>query len=133
MTVDISAGSTARGHVFAFDVGVLEETVAHSGMGMVLAKRVLERDAADPSVRFLDLVEMPPGSTVGRHRHGADQEIYVAVSGHALIELDGCETLLGPGDVAVNRSGGVHALTVVGEESFRMVVVCTGPAADETA
>jgi mannose-6-phosphate isomerase-like protein (cupin superfamily) len=131
--LDPGADSTERGLVFAFDVAALEETIAHSGLGTVLAKRVLERDGSDPSVRFVDLVEVPQGSTVGRHRHGADQEIYIAISGHALIELDGRETLLGPGDVAINRACGVHALTVAGDEPFRMVVVCTGPSAGSTA
>ncbi|HSS68116.1 MAG TPA: cupin domain-containing protein [Nocardioidaceae bacterium] len=124
----MSVEHIARGRVYAFDVDALEETVAHNGIGSVLAKRVLERESA--SLRFVDLVEVPPGSTIGRHRHGADQELYIAISGHSVIELDGRETLMGPGDVAINRSGGVHALTVIGDEPFRMVVVCTGPDAE---
>jgi quercetin dioxygenase-like cupin family protein len=125
----MSIESAVSGRVYAFDVASLEEKVAHQGMGTVLAKRVLER-ASDPSLRFVDLVEVPPGSTIGRHRHGADQEIYIAISGYAVIELDGHETVLGPGDVAVNQPGGVHALMVMGDEPFRMVVVCTGPDSD---
>jgi mannose-6-phosphate isomerase-like protein (cupin superfamily) len=118
--------------VYAFDVSALEEKVAHNGLGTILAKRVVKRPVSDPALRFVDLVEVPPGSTIGQHRHGADQEIYIAISGHALIELDGRETLLGPGDVAVNRPGGVHALTVTGDEPFRMVVVCAGPGDEES-
>jgi len=130
MSLDSIAKSVVAGQVYAFDPATLEEKVAHSGLGTILAQRVHERSDSEPALRFVDLVEVPPGSTIGRHRHGADQELYIAISGHAIIELDGRETLLAPGDVAVNRPGGVHALTVSGDEPFRMVVVCTGPGED---
>jgi mannose-6-phosphate isomerase-like protein (cupin superfamily) len=121
----MTAEPIARSHVYAFDAAVLREQVAHGGFGAVHAARVLDR-GANESLRFVDLVEVPPGSTIGRHRHGADRELYIAISGHAIIELDGEEIPLGPGDVAVNRPGGTHALTVTGDEVFRMVVVCAG-------
>jgi mannose-6-phosphate isomerase-like protein (cupin superfamily) len=85
--------------------------------------RVIER-APGELVTFLDLTEIPPGVTVGRHTHGPDdEEIYVVVEGTGVVELDGREHEVGPGDVVVNAPGGTHALRATGERPLRMVVV----------
>ncbi len=108
---------------FSFADASLATAVAHDGVGEVLAQRVLDRvDSA--GLRFVDLVEVPPGSTIGRHTHGSDEELYIVISGRAIVELEGKPVSVGPGDVALNRPGGTHALVVEGDAVLRMVVVC---------
>lgn len=113
------------GGFYSFAEASLAAVVAHDGRGNVFADRVVDRDDA-PSLRFVDLVEIPPGSTIGRHTHGDDEELYIVVSGRAVVELDGEQFKAGPGDVVLNRPGGTHALTVVGDETVRIAVVCVG-------
>jgi quercetin dioxygenase-like cupin family protein len=116
-------GGPGGSRVFSFAEAPLVAQVAHAGAGSVLAARVVDRPAGEP-LRFLDLVEVPVGATVGRHRHSTgDEELYVIVSGTGEVELDGAVLACGPGDVILNRPGGTHALRVTGPETLRMVVI----------
>jgi mannose-6-phosphate isomerase-like protein (cupin superfamily) len=115
------------GQVFSFGTVGLRPERAHQGEGEVLAARFYRQP--DAGLRFLDLIDVPPGSTVGRHRHGDDHELYVVVSGRGTVELDGVATAIGPGDVALNVPFGSHAVRCDGEVPLRLVVVCVAPAA----
>jgi quercetin dioxygenase-like cupin family protein len=110
-------------HTFA--AAVFEDTVAHEGNGAIRAARVQER-APFSGATWVDLVEVPPGRSIGSHRHStADEEIYVCIDGVGAMEVDGERLTIGPGDVVVNRPGGVHGLLNTGAEPLRLVVVDT--------
>ena len=111
------------GRVVRFGDHALTDERAHDGDGYLRTARVIER-APGELVTFLDLTEIPPGVSVGRHTHGPDdEELYVVVDGTGVVELDGREHEVGPGDVVVNAPGGTHALRATGERPLRMVVV----------
>ncbi|MEV0123181.1 cupin domain-containing protein [Streptomyces sp. NPDC050703] len=82
----------------------------HGGLGTILAHRVFTRGADGPGAEFIDLAVLPPGTSIGRHRHGADHETYVVLSGEGLMHQDGEEFRVGPGDVVANRPHGEHGL-----------------------
>lgn len=107
---------------FTFATAALARTVAHGGPGNVAAARVLDR-GTQPGCTFVDLVIVPPGSSIGRHRHGNEEEVYVIVAGTATMDVDGARFSVRSGDVVVNRPGGTHALDNDGTEPLRLVVV----------
>lgn len=82
----------------------------HGGIGTILAHRVFAREALGPGAEFIDLAVLPPGTSIGRHRHGADRETYIVLAGSGLMFLDGEEFRVGAGDVVVNRPHGEHGL-----------------------
>lgn len=109
--------------VFSFDGRVFREGVAHGGRNVVLSARVRDGMSGSPC-RFIDLVVVPPGATVGAHRHSTeDEEIYVVTEGTGRVILDGQEFDVGPGDTIVNRPGGTHSLENVAAKPLKMVVV----------
>ncbi|HAU37411.1 MAG TPA: cupin domain-containing protein, partial [Phycisphaerales bacterium] len=61
-------------------------------------------------IKFIhdDLVE--PGATIGEHEHRGDEEIYIIVSGHGTMRIDGQEHRVSAGDVCLTRSGHTHSL-----------------------
>jgi quercetin dioxygenase-like cupin family protein len=96
---------------------------AHDGEGHVLAATVRGRHEHS-NINFVDMVEIPPGSTVGRHRHSeSDEEIYIILAGEAELLIDGRHERIGRGDVAINPPGGEHALCVLGQRPLLMIVV----------
>lgn len=107
---------------FSYARAALAPTVAHDGDGLVEAARVLDRRGA-PGAEFLDLVVVPPGSSIGVHTHGDDEETYVVVDGEGRMHLDGEEFAVGAGDVVVNRPGGTHGLANTGPRPLRLVVL----------
>lgn len=94
---------------------------AHDGLGELLAARVVDRE--DGPLAFVDLVVVPPGTSVGRHTHGDDEELYVVVSGSAEVVVDGEHRTVSAGDVVHNAPGGTHELLNTGSGELRMVVV----------
>ena len=115
-----------------FQLGEVDmiDTDAHDGVGTISVARILER-APNPSLRFVDIAVIPPGHSVGTHTHGEDdEEIYVIVSGEGQMEVDGDQSIVGPGAVIINRPGGTHGLVNTGRGDLTMVVVDIGVDSD---
>ncbi len=94
----------------------------HGGIGTILAHRVFARAPGGPGADFIDLAVLPPGTSIGRHRHGADHETYVVLAGHGRMYRDGEEFRVGPGDVVVNRPHGEHGLRNDHDTDLRLLV-----------
>ncbi len=113
---------TGKRH-YSFEQQTFNEIVAHDGKGKVRTVRVRD-EKEDPAFDFIDLTELPPDTSIGVHTHGpADEEVYVIVSGHGQMFLDGEEFIVGPGHVIVNGPGGTHALENIGDEMMQIVVL----------
>jgi mannose-6-phosphate isomerase-like protein (cupin superfamily) len=107
---------------FSFESGAFAQVSAHEGTGRIHTRRVL--DLEDRSAfQFIDLTQIPPGSSIGLHTHADDEEVYVIISGRGSMTLDGETFEVGPGHVIRNRPGGTHGLVNSGRELLTMVVL----------
>ena len=96
---------------------------AHGGDGSIQLCRVADAASLAGACNFIDLAVVPPGATIGRHRHAADEEeFYLVLSGSALMYREGEELTLGPGDLVRNPPGGEHGLRALGPEPVRLFV-----------
>jgi mannose-6-phosphate isomerase-like protein (cupin superfamily) len=77
-------------------------------------------------ISFIDYSLLPPGSDIGEHTHGTDnEELYVIISGRGRMYVDGETFEVGSGDCIMNRPGGTHALENVGDTELKMIVIET--------
>jgi mannose-6-phosphate isomerase-like protein (cupin superfamily) len=108
-----------------FDLGKLElvRTCAHGGSGEILFQRPLSSEDFEGPWRFVDYAVLPPGTSIGVHTHGDDEELYIILEGSGTMHLDGSEFRVGPGAVVLNRRFGTHGLRNDGEVPLRLVVV----------
>jgi mannose-6-phosphate isomerase-like protein (cupin superfamily) len=111
-----------RHQYFSFTRASFTDVVAHDGSGRIRTARVLEGGRSS-AFRFIDLTEIPPGSSVGVHTHADDEEVYVIISGRGWMMLDGETFEVGPGDVIRNVPRGTHGLANAGNEPLTMVVL----------
>jgi uncharacterized cupin superfamily protein len=111
-----------RHQYFSFAVASFTDVVAHDGNGRIRTARVMD-EACGSAFRFIDLTEIPPGSSVGVHTHADDEEIYVIISGRGRMMLDGATFEVGPGDVIRNVPKGTHGLANESNEPLTMVVL----------
>jgi mannose-6-phosphate isomerase-like protein (cupin superfamily) len=103
--------------------------------------RVTSRDAVQPfetkdgsTIRELmhaanqSLAEatLAPGQATRRHYHAATEELYAVVEGGGLIEIDGEERRVGPGDTVLIAPGARHRLTA-GLSGVRFLCCCAPP------
>jgi quercetin dioxygenase-like cupin family protein len=97
----------------------------HGGVGGIDVYRAYSRAVGGREVRFVDIVEIPPGSSIGIHRHGDDEETYILLGGRGTMMLDGVEVPVTAGDVVVNRPFGEHGLRNDSADSIHLVVIET--------
>jgi mannose-6-phosphate isomerase-like protein (cupin superfamily) len=62
-----------------------------------------------------------PGSAIGYHLQRED-EIYYVLSGRGLMNVDGKEFEVGPGDAVLTRPGSSHGLKQVGKEDLVILI-----------
>jgi mannose-6-phosphate isomerase-like protein (cupin superfamily) len=101
----------------------LEPVCAHGGEGLIEFCRVADSGALAGTCNFIDLAVLPPGTTIGRHRHASDEEeFYLVLAGTGHMFCDGQEFTVRAGDLVRNPPGGEHALRAVGPDPLRLFV-----------
>ncbi|MBO1334472.1 cupin domain-containing protein [Streptomyces sp. VRA16 Mangrove soil] len=94
----------------------------HGGEGTIRAYRAFSRAPEGRGAAFVDLAVLPPGTSIGRHRHGADRETYIVLNGSGLMFRDGERFRVRAGDIVVNRPYGEHGLVNDGTAELRLLV-----------
>jgi mannose-6-phosphate isomerase-like protein (cupin superfamily) len=101
----------------------LDEVRAHGGEGVIRFARIAEARALAGACNFIDYAELPPGASIGRHRHAADEEeLYLVLEGKGWMWRDGEQFEVRSGDLVHNRAGGEHGLRNTGGAPLRLFV-----------
>ena len=101
----------------------LEAVTAHRGEGEILFHRVFPEGAFQGPVNFVDYAVLPPGTSIGVHTHGKNEEIYLVLEGEGVMHLDGEEFPVRPGHVILNQPGGTHGLRNSGDKKLKIYVI----------
>ncbi len=94
------------------------------GAGSVLIEHFWEPgpELRSPT-RMCARLTLEPGSSIGFHRHEAEEEIFVIVRGEAEVDDDGRTVRLRAGDTVLTGGGAGHAVKSVGAEPLEMVAL----------
>ena len=120
-----ATGDTAGGFVRC-NLGelALSEVRAHGGDGEIRFARIAEAAAFAGGCNFVDYAELPPEASIGRHRHGdQEEELYLVLEGSGLLWRDGDQLVVRAGDLVRNRPGGEHGLRNTGIGVLRLFVI----------
>lgn len=97
---------------------------SHGGKGVLDWTKVIASDETkDKHLRFFFDLVLPPGVSIGIHKHENDEEYYYIISGAGIITLDGEQLEVGPGDVTAAFTGGTHGLANDSERDLRVLVI----------
>ena len=66
---------------------------------------------------------LPPGVSIGIHRHEKDEEYYDNISGCGVMTLDDKQFEVKAGDITAIFPGGSHGLVNNGTEDLRIMVI----------
>jgi quercetin dioxygenase-like cupin family protein len=83
---------------------------SHSGKGNAREVRVFSEKDFDTNLRFIIHSELAPGTSVGYHKHGDNEEVYVVLEGRGLMTVNDEKREVVAGDVIVNKPGWSHGL-----------------------
>jgi mannose-6-phosphate isomerase-like protein (cupin superfamily) len=99
-----------------------EPTVAHDGRGRIAFVRPFTAGDFESALAFIDYVELPPGSSIGLHTHGNDEEVYFIVEGRGTMTTNAERFAVGAGDLVVNRRHWSHGLENDSDAPLRVLV-----------
>ncbi len=97
-------------HVQRLDPTLLSPGCAHLGLGEIRFRRLFDQDMFMTNWGFVDHAFLPPGTSVGYHRHETIQECYVIIGGRGRMKVDGEVGEVARGDCIPNRIGGSHGI-----------------------
>jgi mannose-6-phosphate isomerase-like protein (cupin superfamily) len=98
----------------------------HGGQGPILFQRVLQGSEFRSEIEFVDCTVIPPSSTIGRHEHHGNEEIYFVVSGTPLMRVSGEEARLQKGALSIVRDGEWHELINDTDQDVEILVIQVG-------
>jgi quercetin dioxygenase-like cupin family protein len=78
------------------------------GKGELQITHFLEVDEFNAKGRLFAKNVLLPGSSIGLHKHNGDSETYVILSGEGLINDNGEQKSVKPGDVIITMNGEKH-------------------------
>lgn len=105
------------------DIAPVTRCNEHAGSGEIVFRRLLSRAAFSAPIDFVDYTVIPPGSTIGRHSHVGNEEMYFVVGGSPLVRVGGEAMRLAPGSLSVVRDGEWHELVNDTEDDVTILVV----------
>jgi mannose-6-phosphate isomerase-like protein (cupin superfamily) len=101
----------------------LVEICAHGGAGKIRFNRIVERDSLAGTCNFIDLAELPPGASIGRHAHAIDEEeFFLVLSGEGRMWRNGEIFDVRACDLIRNPPAGEHELVNTGRVPLRLFV-----------
>ncbi|RYV01680.1 cupin domain-containing protein [Shewanella sp. OPT22] len=99
---------------------------AHDGEGSVDLFEVFGRSDFMSKCEFIDRQIIPPNSTVGYHKHGNNEELYIVLDGEGTITLDGVKSKVIKGDIIKNKPYGFHGLINDSRNNLEILIIQIG-------
>ena len=66
---------------------------------------------------------LPPGTSIGFHKHENEEEVFVVLKGQAEMDDNGKKEILNPGDTILTADGAGHSVKSVGDTDLEMMAV----------
>ncbi len=89
------------------------------GVGTTYGKFSFTRNDAkkDEAIKEVGWLTLQPGASIGPHKHEANEDVYVIVSGKGVFtDSAGKDSAVAAGDITIARKGESHALKNTGTE-----------------
>lgn len=96
---------------------------SHDGQGSIDIYRAFRRKDFDGAWDFAIRVVMPPGSSMGEHSHGDDEEMYIILKGEGTMTIEGEDRKVAPGDMIVNKRFGTHGLVNTSDHEIELLII----------
>lgn len=96
---------------------------SHGGNGPVELFEIWQKANFRSDIDFIDRVVVPPGTTIGFHQHGNNEEMYVVLAGEGLMRIEDDEVPIKTGDMVLNPAGGRHGLTNTSGQDIDLLVI----------
>ena len=76
-----------------------------------------------PKWKLIGMMEFPAGTSIGKHPHSGETELYCVFEGKGLVTDGDVQTTVGPGDVILTGNGSSHCIECVGDTTLKVLAV----------
>ena len=88
------------------------------GRGVVTKLHALTADEMNNEARLFGTLSLPPGASIGDHRHTGEMEAFYILRGEGLYHDGETNVQVFPGDVTLVQAGDLHGIENTGEEDL---------------
>ncbi len=100
----------------------LDKECSHEGKGLIDKVRAFSSTDFETPLEFIDYVRVPPGTSIGLHRHGESEEVYFVIEGAGEMTENGETFTVRKGDIVVNPKFGSHGLSNNTKEEILLLI-----------
>ena len=99
---------------------------AHGGIGSVELYEIWAKSDFVSNCDFIDRQIIPSQSTVGYHKHGNNEEMYIILEGSGTMTIDNQEVKVKKGDMIKNKPFGEHGLINDSDSDIDLLIIQLG-------
>ena len=96
---------------------------AHEGIGSVELYEIWSKSDFLSHCDFIDRQVIPPNSTVGYHKHGNNEEMYIVLEGTGTMTIDNHNVRVKKGDMIKNPPYGAHGLVNDSTANIELLII----------
>jgi len=93
------------------------------GKGAVTIHHYFKKDEIKAKCRLCSHLVLPPGASIGMHKHEAEDELFVIERGTGIIDDGRNKTEVRAGDAILTGNGEEHALINGGNEPLEVIAI----------
>jgi len=101
-------------------------TQMRGGKGAITFRHFFTKDEIKAKCRLCCRLILPPGASIGMHKHEMEDELFIIERGKGILDEGGRQTNVETGDVMLTGNGGEHALINNGNEPLELIAVIMG-------
>jgi len=105
---------------------IIEKSVNRcGGNGTVLVHKIVLQDEMNGKGRGVNLIELPPGTSIGHHPHLDSSEQFYVIEGEGMFDDNGTVTAIKAGETGVMAPGEYHGIENTGASVMKIIAVHT--------
>jgi mannose-6-phosphate isomerase-like protein (cupin superfamily) len=93
------------------------------GKGAVTILHFFQKEEIKARCRLCSRLTLPPGASIGMHKHEAEDELFIIESGTGIIDAGHSKTEVNAGDAILTGNGEEHALINGGSEPLVVTAI----------
>jgi len=93
------------------------------GVGNVTFQHFFKKDEITARTRLCSRLTLPPGASIGLHKHAGEDELFIVTRGKGLIDDGQTKEPVQAGDAILTGKGEAHAVINNGLEPLEMIAI----------
>lgn len=93
------------------------------GKGAIAIRHFFKKEEIKAKCRLCSRLILPPGASIGLHKHEAEDELFIIERGRGIIDTGREKTRVEPGDAILTGNGEEHALLNDGNEPLEVTAI----------